>query len=625
MYAIGISAFYHDSAVALAKGSNTIFAAQEERFTRLKGDSSFPVNSFIGALDHLIKDFRDTACENTLLWNIPLKVVYYESFYLKLLRSLYIVIRDPSLIGWLRLANMVLVKNPLVIRNKVRKAIRLFTKANGLEKKVSFRLTFGSSKHHLSHALSAHGVSKFNNSIGLVIDGVGEIDTLSLWYFEGNQYRKLDDHVSFPNSLGLFYALITTHLGFKVNSGEYKVMGLAPYGKKTLLENLRNIIPRSSRFPFFKLNHKLLCFTSSSLASPMLATAIGFKKRKEESNLLDIHLDTAASLQAITEESIEKILQYISEKYPGVPLTYSGGVALNCKANRLIPKYFKNHFIQPAANDSGGAIGASLLPIFTHKRNLKVSNNCYNSGNLDFNPFLGSDIKNSHVELLLKEKGCIYHYMSDKELALKIASLIYEKNLVIGVCRGRMEFGPRALGNRSIICDPRLKTNQSKINKLVKKREDFRPFAPCVLEEYASDFFDGYCDKYMLTTATAKNSKSNYFDVTRTNAELVSSNHVISDISSVVHVDLSARVQIVSQEISPFLYDVLLNFYNHTKVPILVNTSFNQRGEPIVCSALDALDSFLSIGLDVLVLGNFLLYKTDNKHLAALDRNFALD
>ena len=625
MYAIGFSAFYHDSAVALSKDSSVLFAAQEERFTRVKGDSTFPTNSFIEALKYLVKDYKKSD-QDPSSNIIDVSILYYENFYIKALRSFFLILKEPSLIGLVRFVNMLLTKNPFRIRNIVKKTIKAFEKSSR-STNITFCVSYKASSHHLSHALSAHGVSGFDCSIGLVIDGVGEIDTISLWYFKGSKYKRLREHAKFPNSLGLFYALITSHLGFKVNSGEYKVMGLAPYGKQSKTHVLRKILNFSSKFPFYRLDQNFLSFTSLSIASSRLENIVGFKKRKEESKLTEAHLDTAASLQLITEESLENILAYLSDKYPGVPLTYSGGVALNCKANRLISKYFRNYFIQPAANDAGGSIGASLLPNYTYDVGLPISsveNNIQYHAD-DFNPFLGIDIFNSEVKDLLDDKCCTYHYMDDSELALKAASLIFQENYVVAVCRNRMEFGPRALGNRSIICDPRIKTNQSRINRIVKKREDFRPFAPCILEEYVSEYYDGYCDKYMLTTATAKDSISNYSDAKSDRHELISSNHITSKISSVVHVDLSARVQIVTEESSPFLHRVLTNFYALSQIPVLVNTSFNQRGEPIVCTAIDAFECFFSVDLDALILGNYLIYKSENSHISISDRRFQMD
>jgi carbamoyltransferase len=592
---LGISAFYHDSAASLVVDGKIIAAAQEERFTRKKHDSGYPLN----AVNYVLEE-----------GNIELSevdhIVFFEKPFLKFERLLETYLAF-SPFGFKSFS----MSMPIWLKEKLFQKKFLFDKLKEHDENFKDINKINFSEHHYSHAASAFFPSPFEESIVLTLDGVGEWATTTVAIGKGNNLKILKE-ISFPHSLGLLYSAFTYYTGFKVNSGEYKVMGLAPYGtpkyKDIILEKLLDLKEDGS----FRIKMKYFNYaTGLTMTNDKFSKLFGHPVRNPDKDLLtQFHMDIAASVQAVTEEIVLKIVRDISSEYNIKNLCLAGGVALNCVVNGKIlkNKIFKDIWIQPAAGDAGGSLGAALA--FWHtslNKPRKVNSKDDMQGS-----YLGPQFNNEHIEEKLKFLKAKYVKLTDEKLSEIVAKQLSEEKTV-GWFQGRMEFGPRALGARSIIADPRSERMQKELNLKVKFRESFRPFAPSVLREDISDWFElDHDSPYMLFVANVKKSKqikmsdqdNKLFGIEKLNIKK-------SEIPAVTHVDYSARIQTVHRETNIKYYNLLKKFKEITDCPILVNTSFNVRGEPIVCSIEDAYNCFMGTNLDILVCENFVLYKKD--------------
>jgi len=590
---LGISAFYHDSAAALIIDGKIIAAAQEERFSRKKHDSSYPFH----AIEYVLKEAK-------LKLNEVNYITFYEKPFLKFERLLetYVAFAPKGFKSFsmsmpIWLGEKLFQKK--VLYNELRNHDVNFHDIN----KIYF------SEHHFSHAASAYYPSPFSDATILTLDGVGEWATTTMAKGYGQELEILKE-IHFPHSIGLLYSAFTYYTGFKVNSGEYKVMGLAPYGepkfKNLILDKLIDLKEDGT----FRLNMEFFDYaTGLKMTNEKFSKLFGKPVRNSRKDLLtQFHMDIASSIQVITEEIVLRLARSIAKDNESKNLCMSGGVALNCVANGKIlkEKIFENIWIQPAAGDAGGALGAALA--LWHKE-LKQERLTPLKDNMR-GSYLGPSFNNDEILDKLTTLGADFEKLSEEDL-LKITAKELSKEKIIGWFQGRMEFGPRALGARSIIADPRSETMQKKLNLKVKFRESFRPFAPSVIREDLSEWFDLDCDSpYMLLVADVKNNikkemteeEKKLFGIEKLNVKR-------SDIPAVTHVDYSARVQTVHEHTNPRYYKLIKNFKNITKCPVLVNTSFNVRGEPIVCSIEDAYKCFMGTDLDILVCGDFILYK----------------
>ena len=594
---LGISAFYHDSAAAIIINDKIIAAAQEERFTRKKHDANFPIN----AINYIIKE------ANLKLSEIDY-IVFYEKPFLKFERLIetYVGFAPRGFISFCK-------SMPLWLNEKLFQKKLIFEELKKIDNNFNEIKKINFSEHHLSHAASSFFSSPYQEAIILTLDGVGEWATTTISIGKNNKIDILKE-LHFPHSLGLLYSAFTYFLGFKVNGGEYKVMGLAPYGrpifKNIILDKLIDLKEDGS----FKLNMNYFNYaTGLTMTNDKFAKIFSIKKREPEDKLLQIHMDIAASIQAVTEEVVLKITKFLFKEFNIPNLCLAGGVALNCVANGKILKqgFFKNIWIQPASGDAGGALGAAQVFYF------QELNNKRNISNVDSmqGAYLGPQFSDDQVESELKNCGAFYKKLNLEQIIADTAKALSEEK-VVGWFQGRMEFGPRSLGNRSIIADPRSEKMQKNLNLKVKYRESFRPFAPAVLIEKVSEWFDINCESpYMLLVADVKKSKQlqmteeqkNLFGIDKLNIKR-------SNIPSVTHVDYSARIQTVHKETNLKFYKLITEFEKITNCPVLVNTSFNIRGEPIVCSVKDAFNCFMGTELDVLVCNNFILYKIDQNN-----------
>lgn len=558
MYIIGISCFYHDSSVCLIKNGEIIAAAQEERFSRLKHDWRFPIEAFKYCLKEANISINDISI-----------VAFYEKPILKFERVIetFLQTSPKSLSAFIDIM-------PSWLGQKL-----WFSSV--LQKKTNYRGKIIYSEHHLSHAASSFFLSPFEESAILTIDGVGEWATASYGFGIDNKI-VLSHEMQFPNSLGLLYSAFTAFLGFDVNDGEYKVMGMAPYGSPVYYDIIKNKLIKIHPDGSITLNLEYFSFQyGRRMFNKKFEMLFGVKNRKPNEPIEKKHFDLASSIQKITEDIILKMSMHVYERTKMKKLCLAGGVSLNCVSNGLLLRNgpFEDIFIQPAAGDAGGAIGAAYIAYHHYL------------GNKDRHPlknlYLGSHYSNEEIKTLLDKKNMRYKFLDREQLLNETASLLAEGN-VIGWFQGKMEFGPRALGNRSIIADPRRPEMKDIINKKIKYREEFRPFAPSVILESVSDYFDFNRESpHMLFTVKVKNSS----------------------IPAVTHVDGSARIQTVKRESNPLFYDLIKRFSNLTGIPVVLNTSFNLKGEPIVMSPEDAINCFLKSGLDYLIIGNFLLKK----------------
>lgn len=592
-YILGISAFYHDSAAALLKNGEIIAAAQEERFTRKKHDERFPYH----AIEYCLKEAR-------LKLDQVDSIVFYEKPLIKFERLLetYLAYAPKGIASFLKSMPLWL-KEKLFQKEVITKEL---IKLGGISRQQLPRLLF--TEHHLSHASSAFYPSPFEKSAVLCLDGVGEWATTSAWLGEGRFLKPLWE-LDFPHSLGLLYSAFTYYTGFKVNSGEYKVMGLAPYGKpvyvKLIYDNLIDVKPDGT----FRLNMDYFNFASGlTMTSEKFHKLFGGSPRQPESELSQRDMDLAASVQVVTEEIVLKLAKALRNETGSKNICLAGGVALNCVANgRLLREAgFDGVWIQPASGDAGGAVGAALA-VWHQYYEMERTAKGYD---LMKGSYLGPKETEEDIVNFFDSIGAKYERLDEDELLKKVSSLIAEGN-VIGLHQGRMEYGPRALGNRSIIGDPRNTKMQSIMNLKIKYRESFRPFAPSVLRERVGDYFELNTDSpYMLLVASVK--KEHIRQMTKEQEELFGIeklNVVRSTIPAVTHIDYSARVQTVHPDTNPRYYSLIKEFEKLTGCPVLINTSFNVRGEPIVCTVQDSYRCFMRCEMDYLVVDNFLLDK----------------
>ena len=594
-YILGISSFYHDSSACLIKSGDILGAVQEERFTRIKHDASFPINS----ISWLLKTNKIRLTDLDY-------IVFYEKPFLKFERLLetYIAFAPRGFKSFS--ASM-----PIWLRDKLFQKNLIFNELKKIDKNFSSLNKIKFSEHHLSHAASAFFPSPFEEACILTLDGVGEWATTTIGIGKKNKIKILEE-IHFPHSLGLLYSAFTYYLGFKVNSGEYKVMGLAPYGepkfKKKILEKIINVKEDGS----FSMNMKYFGYaTDLKMINEKFENLFGEKTRKAESEQLNqFHMNIAASIQSVTEDIVLKISKYIVGKYKIKNLCLAGGVALNCVANGKIlkEKIFDNLWIQPAAGDAGGSLGAALVYSYN-----ELNNNRSEFKDLMKGSYLGPDYDDEEIESVLKKNKAKYTKYSENEV-LKLVSTYLRDNKAVGWFQGKMEYGPRALGNRSILANAKSKDMQKDLNLKVKFRESFRPFAPAILKERVNEFFElNTISPYMLLVSNIKEGikvkDSNQKNINFKGIDKL--NEIRSLIPAVTHVDYSARIQTVDQDINPKFYKLIKEFDKLESFPILVNTSFNIRSEPIVCTPYDALRCFMGTNLDILVIENFILLKSD--------------
>lgn len=611
MIILGISAFYHDSAAAIIRNGEILAAAQEERFTRRKHDAAFPEN----AITYCLKAAGVTAREID-------RVAFYEKPFLKFDRLLetYLSFAPKGFTSFCK-AMPIWMNEKLFQKDLIINELSLIGAELGNPDKLLF------SEHHLSHAASAFYPSPFNRAAVLTMDGVGEWATTTLCIGIDNNLSVMKE-ILFPHSVGLLYSAFTYYLGFKVNSGEYKVMGLAPYGEpkyyNLIMDNLIDVKSDGS----FNLNIVYFEFcTGMRMVGKKFEKLFDFPIRNPEESLQQFHMDVAASIQKVTEEIIIRISRNISNETGEKNLCLAGGVALNCVANGklLRSKYFDKIFIQPASGDAGGALGAALAAYHLHEGRAR---SFQGSGDSMKGSFLGPSFDNDEIIYRLNNMGANFEVVNDQMLIEETASALASQQAV-GWRQGRLEYGPRSLGCSSILADPRSPTMQKDLNMKVKFRESFRPFAPAILSEKVADWFDISCDSpYMLLVAeiSSKYKKEmteeelSLFGIDKLNINR-------SDIPSVTHVDYSARIQTVHEDTNPLFHKLIKTFENKTGCPVLVNTSFNVRGEPIVMTPEDAFKCFMGTGLDFLAVGNCIMKKIDQNPNLKIDykNSFELD
>ncbi|AKD24649.1 putative carbamoyl transferase, NodU family [Polynucleobacter duraquae] len=612
MKILGISAYYHDAAACLVVDGGIIAAAQEERFTRIKHDSDFPNQ----AIAYCLREAKVSPADIDF-------IVFYDKPFLKFERLLetYLAFAPRGFWSFAKSAP-VWLKDKLFQKTVIVKALRSIW---GRNIDWGERLLF--SEHHLSHAASAFFPSPFNNAAILTMDGVGEWTTTSLAIGSGNQLEVIKE-IHFPHSLGLLYSAITYYAGFKVNSGEYKIMGLAPYGSPKYAKLIKDHLIDIKEDGTFHLDMSYFNYCIGlTMTNAKFDKLFGGAPRKPESELTQKEMDLAASIQLVTEEVVIKLAKSIAKTTGQKNLCLAGGVALNCVANgKLIQeKLFDNIWIQPAAGDAGGAIGAALGAYYLHAKKRRIIN-----AELDAmqGSYLGPQYSQSEIEARLTSVGAVFEVVNDDQLIEEVAQALAHGSAV-GWHQGRMEFGPRALGCRSILADPRSTLVQKQLNLKVKYRESFRPFAPSVLREDVSKWFDIDVDSpYMLLVANINQNQKiamtpeqeALFGIDKLNVKR-------SSIPAVTHVDYSARVQTVYKKTNPRYHDLLSKFKEITGCSVLVNTSFNVRGEPIVESPEDAFRCLMGTELDILAVGNCILKKEKQKKYLAEDyqNKYSLD
>ena len=596
MYILGISAFYHDSAACLLKDGQIIAAAQEERFTRKKHDSAFPSN----AIKYCLLEAGVGAGEIA-------SVVFYEKPFVKFERLLETYLAfAPRGFKSFALAMPLWIKDKLFQKSKL---INDLSRVLGDSINWSERLLF--SEHHLSHAASAFYPSPFKNAAVLTIDGVGEWTTTS-WAVGSGAKLKVIKEIHFPHSLGLLYSAFTYYTGFKVNSGEYKLMGLAPYGKPIYADLIKKKLIHIASDGSFQIDMTYFDYaTGLAMTNGKFHTLFGGPPRTAETELTQRDMDLAASVQKVTEDVVLLIAKNIAQETGQKNLCLAGGVALNCVANgRLFQeKIFDHIWIQPAAGDAGGALGAALSVWHLHFSNQR---NIFSSSDAMSGSYLGPSFTDVEIESQLIASGATFHKYETDEFIETVADALLDDKAV-GWMQGRMEFGPRSLGARSILADPRSPTMQKKLNLKVKYRESFRPFAPSVLCEHVNEWFEhqGASPYMLLVAAVAKSKRRETSQEEEDLFGIAKLNVTRSTVPAVTHVDYSARIQTVHPETNPHYHALLSKFHEKTGCPMLVNTSFNVRGEPIVCSPEDALKCFMGTDLDVLAIGNYVLYKEE--------------
>ncbi|MDO6351370.1 carbamoyltransferase C-terminal domain-containing protein [Synechococcus sp. YX-04-1] len=613
---IGISCFYHDSGVSIIdEDQNVLFAQGEERVTRLKHDKNFPDLSIREGLKYILSKFRDSRSQ------IVFHVIYYENPNQKFRR----ILKSTKYFGSVDKALKLAFSYELRSKRKVKKLFDSHFQVIADELRdeyrfidVSFKQTIFS-RHHLSHALSSHHFASVSESVSIVIDGVGENISASIWKIDDNNHH-LQWQLSYPHSIGLLYATFTSYLGFKVNSGEYKLMGLAPYGRPQFKDLLRKHIFKDDRAESLKLNLSMFNFSGfSKLYTKKLSNILPFRPIKNEDFFCDQNIaDLASSIQSITEDIVVDLFDLAIKLNPNsVHFCYSGGVALNCKANEKIwNKCFKssNRFfnVMPAAGDCGASLGAAFYGLRAHQNQRLLAKKTGSltsplSKDLSPTPFLGSSFKVSRefIDQISKSGEIELIETSGLDDALSIVASEIIKGKVVGFYQGKAEFGPRALGNRSILASPLGASTQRRVNLKIKYREDFRPFAPVTTPEDFHTYFDGAMNPYMLITARAKSSIGILPEECYETPVDISS----YPLPAVTHLDGSARVQVVSQGFNPSLYKLLRKLGQYGHPPVLLNTSFNVRGEPVVHTPSDAVDCFLDTQMDYLFLDGSLFRK----------------
>ena len=600
---LGISAFYHDSAAALIIDGKVVAAAQEERFTRTKHDSSYPFN----AVEFVLK------YSNLKLSQVD-HIVFYEKPFLKFERLLetYVAFAPRGFESFCK-SMPIWLKDKLFQKKILLDELKKHDENFSDEKKLYF------SEHHLSHAASAFYPSPFEEAIVLTADGVGEWATTTVAIGKGNKLKILKE-IHFPHSLGLLYSAFTYYIGFKVNSGEYKLMGLAPYGepryKSLILDKLLDIKDDGT----FMLNQEYFNYsTGLTMTNTKFDNLFGQKPRdSRQEQITQFHMDIASSIQSVTEDIMIKLTRSLKNEYNISNLCLAGGVALNCVANGKIKNenIFKNLWIQPAAGDAGGALGAALALWHIEQnqiRKINLKDDMKGS-------YLGPEYLQSEIESQLNELGAKYKVLKEEEVIKNTVNDL-TKGKAVGWFQGRMEFGPRALGARSILADARSSSMQKKLNLKVKYRESFRPFAPSVLREDVSEWFHLNSDSpYMLLVSNVEEKKCIEMDSKQKKLFGINQLNVKrSEIPAVTHVDYSARIQTVHQETNPKYYNLLLHFKKETGCPVIVNTSFNVRGEPIVNTPEDAFNCFMGTELDALAIGNCYLEKKEQVVSSKID------
>ncbi len=596
VHILGISAFYHDSAACLIKNGEIMAAAQEERFTRKKHDFVFPSQ----AIAYCLKEAGITV--NDLNF-----VGFYDKPFLKFDRILltYLTYSPQGIISFLK-AMPSWLKQKIFLKNFIKEEL----KYNG---KIIF------TEHHESHAASAFYPSPFKKAAVLTLDGVGEWATTSFGVGEDNKLKLLSE-IKFPHSLGLLYSAFTYYTGFRVNSGEYKLMGLAPYGEPKYCDIIKKYLIDLKEDGSFKLNMKYFNYCAGlTMTNNRFHKLFGGSPRKPETKITQKYMDIARSIQEVTEEIMVKIANHVYDVTKAENLCLAGGVALNCVGNGKILKKskFKNIWIQPASGDAGGALGVASFIWYRYLDNPRITNEKEDSQK---GSYLGPQYKTTEIGNFVHEKNLPHTKLTEDNLPKKIAALI-AKEKVIGFFQGRMEFGPRALGTRSIIADARSEKMQSVLNLKIKFRESFRPFAPSILEEQVSEYFDQTAPSpYMLLVAPiredkicleSQNSTLQHFDKLKVKRSVI---------PAVTHVDYSARIQTVSKKTNPVYYNVIKSFFELTGCPIVINTSFNIRGEPIVCTLEDAYRCFMCTDMDYLLLENHLFDKIEQPNKDAFNK-----
>lgn len=569
---LGISAYYHDSAAALAIDGDIVSAAHEERFSRIKHDKSFPFQSISFCLE-----------KNNISINELESITFYEDIELKSKRIKSTIVKNfPTNLPFALNYFSDLFSGRIITKKKLHNDLLDL----GLERKLLDKIVH-MGEHHRSHAASTFYLSPFNKATVVVMDGVGEWDTTSIWIGDGTFLNKISS-IKFPHSIGLLYSTFTSFLGFKVNSGEYKVMGLAPYGEPLFHDLIMENLIDGFIFEDFKLNMNFFSFDRSfKMFNKNFENLFNCKQRLPETPLLKVHMDIAASIQSVCNHLTEKVVEYAVKRTGIKNIALSGGVALNCVSNSNILKqdWCGNLWVQPASGDAGGSIGCALSSYYLNKdlknkRKLK-----------DFSCYLGPEYNNEQIENSLIEHEAVFKKMQFQKL-LKIISKELSSGKVVGWFQGSAEFGPRALGNRSIIADPRIETMQKDLNLKIKFRESFRPFAPAVLSEMSDEYFKKQKtdSPFMLLVTEVKNK---------------------IELPAVTHLDGSARLQTVKKSENKVFHSLLTEFYKQTGCPVLINTSFNVRNEPMVLKPSDAYRCFMATNMDVLVVGDYILYKED--------------
>ena len=612
MYILGISAFYHDSAACLLKDGEIIAAAQEERFTRKKHDAGFPHY----AIQYCLKEAGISASQID-------NVVFYEKPFVKFERLLETYLAfAPKGFKSFAMAMPVWIKDKLFQKSALIKELK-----STLDESIDWRERLLFSEHHLSHAASAYYPSPFESAAVLTLDGVGEWTTTSLAIGKGHDLKVVKE-IHFPHSLGLLYSAFTYYTGFKVNSGEYKVMGLAPYGEPRYADLIREKLIAVADDGSFQLDMSYFDYaTGLTMTNKRFHALFGGPPRTTETELTQREMDLAASVQKVTEDIVVELAKGIAKETGERNLCLAGGVALNCVANGILlrEKIFDNIWIQPAAGDAGGALGAALSIWYLHHNKERIVSKERDAMK---GAYLGPEFNDNEIEAELKACEAVYKKRSENELLDEVASALADEKAV-GWMQGRMEFGPRALGGRSIIADPRSPAMQKQLNLKVKYRESFRPFAPSVLREDVDEWFEHDSDSpYMLLVANVQKDKRHEMTLDEEALFGIDKLNVPhSSVPAITHVDYSARVQTVHADTNPRYHAVISKFKDKTGCPLVVNTSFNVRGEPIICTPTDAFKCFMGTEMDVLAVGNYVLYKEqqDESLKQNYEEHFELD